>query len=219
MLFSFNNITYTFGPGHSNQIKVSGSLAGGEVLVVRGPSGAGKSTLLRVLSRLQPCLSGEGFLNGESWLQMPGSIWRASVHYIAQKPAVFDGTVADNLVKPFEIRAVNGKKAFDPGLAKALMEKLLLASGLWNQDARTLSGGEVARLAFVRALLIEPQVLLLDEPVAALDDKSRKAFYSALSDWLTGLNRGAVLVSHNNDDLEFLHRVSYLDLANRQEGA
>ena len=151
MFFVIKDIAYALGADQACLITVSGSLNEGEVLVVRGPSGAGKSTLLRILARLQPCLNGEVFLKGESWLKIPGTVWRSAVHYLAQKPALFDGTVAGNLAKPFEIR-LHSKKKFEPEKARALMAQLLLAPALWEQDARTLSGGEAARLALVRAL-------------------------------------------------------------------
>lgn len=210
MLFKFNSIAFSLGNDRARQILVSGSVNVGEVLVIRGPSGAGKSTLLRVLARLQSCISGEVFLEGKSWLQIPGTLWRASVHYLAQKHVVFDGTVAANLAKPLETRIMN-KKIFDIGLAKKIMEQLYLAPNLWDQDARTLSGGEADRLAFIRALLINPQVLLLDEPTAALDEKSREAFYRMLSGWLTGPGRAALLVSHI-DDFKLLDKISYLEI-------
>ncbi|MCL6479332.1 MAG: ATP-binding cassette domain-containing protein [Peptococcaceae bacterium] len=210
MLFNFQDITYTLGPDKSRQISVSGSLNPGEVMVARGPSGAGKSTFFRVIARLQSCLSGEVFLNGRSWMQIPGTIWRSSVHYLAQKPALFDGTVAGNLAKPFEI-SQNNKKKFDVELAKSIMQQLLLAPTLWEQDAKTLSGGEAARVTFLRALLLEPAVLLLDEPTAALDDESKKAFYAVLSNWLKNSDRAAFLISHTND-YEGLGMITFLDI-------
>ncbi len=217
MLFVFNNIRYSLGLGQARQVLTSGAVTDGEVLVVRGPSGAGKSTLFRVLARLQPCLSGEVFLKGENWLKIQGTTWRVMVHYLAQKASLFDGTVADNLLKPFETRMIKDKKKFDLNLAKAVMDELLLTPDLWEQDARTLSGGEASRLAFVRALLIDPNVLLLDEPTAALDEKSRKAFYRVLSKWLIKPNRAALLISHN-DDFKIMNRLSFLDIKAVQKG-
>lgn len=214
MHFFFNDIAYTLGFGQSRHITVSGSVASGNVLVVQGYSGSGKTTLLRILARLQPCNGGEVYLEGKNWLHIPGTAWRADVHYLAQKPALFDGTVAGNLFKPFETKLLC-KKGPDHDKARAYMKKLLLEEGLWDQDARTLSGGEAARLAFVRALLIQPKVMLLDEPTAALDRESRRALHLTLSQWLEGPSRAAILVTHNND-YEGLHRVSFLDIGKQQ---
>lgn len=211
MLFSFKDIFYTLGPANERRILASGSLDSGDVLVVRGPSGSGKSTLLRILARLQPCTGGEAFLNGESWLRIPGIFWRPRIHYLAQKPALFDGTVADNLAMPFQVRVLNSEKEFDRKHARSIMESLLLPLSMWEQDARTVSGGEASRLAFARSLLIDPHVLLLDEPTAALDINSREAFYRVLSGWLGSSGHAAILVSHHND-LQYINRASFLDL-------
>ncbi|MHB1653130.1 MAG: ABC transporter ATP-binding protein [Desulfitobacteriaceae bacterium] len=208
MLFKFRNITYSIGS--VQPLTLSAEVKEGGVLVVRGPSGAGKSTLLRILARLQSSQGGEAFLQNENWLTISGPLWRAAVHYLAQKPAIFDGSVAANLARPFALR-LSAKKKFDVDQAKQLLADLLLPSALWDQDARTLSGGEVARLAFVRALLLDPQVLLLDEPTAALDEASRDAFYQVLQGWLNVPGRAALLISHI-DDYEHLKNLDYLHL-------
>ena len=215
MLFEFKDIKYTLGNESERNIVVSGVVDSGEVLIVRGPSGAGKSTLFRILSRLQPGSGGEAFLQGKSWLQIPSTSWRINVHYMAQKPALFDGTVADNLAKPFETRA-GGQKKLDQDRAKELMEQLHLSLELWNQDARTVSGGEASRLAFIRALLVDPMVLLLDEPTAALDEPARQALYRVLSGWLKAANRAALLISHNNDYRQLEH-IKYVDIIKHPE--
>lgn len=216
MLFKFNQIAFNIGPDKKRQLSLSGQIDEGEVLVVRGPSGSGKSTLLRVLSRLQECAGGESFLKGESWRSIPATAWRASVHYLAQRPVMFDGTVADNMAIPFGAR-VNSQKKYDTERARSVLGRLMLDPGIWSQDAKTLSGGEAARVAFARSLTIDPAVLVLDEPTAALDEKSQGAFYGLLAEWLTGPGKCAILVSHNND-YGSLRRVSCLDIKDDRGG-
>lgn len=212
MLFEFKNIIYELG--NNRRIAVSGAVENGSVLVIRGASGAGKSTLLRILARLQPALSGDMFLQGVGWQEMASPLWRAKVHYVAQQTALFEGTVAENLALPFSMQLFGGK-ALDVVNAKGLMEELRLPVQLWEQDARTLSGGEAARLAFVRSLLIEPTLLLLDEPTAALDEQARQAFYEVLGRWLAVQGHGALLISHN-DDYYDLQRITMLDIVPRE---
>ncbi|ABO50333.1 ABC transporter related protein [Desulforamulus reducens MI-1] len=210
MLFAFEHISYDLGIDPVRHINVSGSLHEGEVLVVRGPSGAGKSTLMRILAKLQTNKGGRVHLRGESWDHIPPPYWRCQVHYLAQKTVLFDGTIASNLARPFEIR-IHSDKVFKIKLAQDLMEQLLLPPALWEQDAKTLSGGEAARVALIRAMLIDPAILLLDEPTAALDDQAREVFYSLLKKWLKTPGRAAMLISHNHD-YQTLDWVSFLDI-------
>lgn len=216
MLFTFNNIKYHLGTNERRTITISGSANEGHVLIVRGPSGSGKSTLLRILARLQPCSGGIVLLKNMNWLDILPTSWRTRVHYLSQKPAIFNGTVGENLAKPFEIQAIKAKASFDMSRAKNILNSLLLPTSLWDQDARTLSGGEAARLAFARALLINPEVLLLDEPTSALDEKTRAAFYQLLSQWLSEPGHTALLVSHNND-YDMLKDIYHIDIVTERE--
>ncbi|GAB6180875.1 ABC transporter ATP-binding protein [Desulfotomaculum defluvii] len=216
MLFEFKDISYTLGNEGTRRIVVSGAVKAGETLIVRGASGVGKSTLLRILARLQPGKEGEAFLQGKSWLHIPPPAWRVNIHYLAQQATIFDGTVADNLAMPFATK-IAGQKLLDINRAKELMDKLHLGPELWHQDARTLSGGEASRLAFIRSLLIDPTVLLLDEPTAALDDEARQALYKVLADWLKGSDHAALLISHNND-YQQLDQITFLDIKPLERG-
>lgn len=192
------SIDLAFTPGSKEVVKIATEVKEGEVMVLSAPSGAGKTTLLRILARLQPALSGEICLHEVNWRTIPAARWRVHVHYLAQKPSLFEGSVAENLARPFTTKILS-KETLLPSKAKTLLEDLRLPVEIWDQDARTLSGGEAARVAFVRALLINPEVMLLDEPTAALDEQSRKAFYTVLQSWLREPGHAALLVSHAED--------------------
>ena len=210
MFFEFTDIAYSLG--NNRRIYVSGALNENEVLIIRGASGAGKSTLLRVFARLQPASDGKCILKGEGWEDMPAERWRTSVFYLAQNPTIFDGTVKSNLLKPFETKFLYPKYHLEIlTYAEELLAQLLLPTEILDQDAKTLSGGEAARIVFIRALLIDPHVILLDEPTSALDETSQKAFYDVLSGWLSKPGHAAVIVSHNSDYTS-LQNISYLDL-------
>ena len=98
----------------------------------------------------------------------------------------------DNLERPFRLDAVKREIAFDPTRSRHLLEALGLSHNLLDQDASLLSGGEAARMALVRALLLQPVILLLDEPTASLDQDAVK----------TGGYEGQIVVK---DIVELVH--------------
>lgn len=174
----------------------SGEVKTNEILLLQGPSGAGKTTLLRTLARLHPRASGSMWFRGKAFKDVPPPKWRRYVHYVAQRPALANATVLENLMRPFQF-SIYKKETLPSHMMIALfLNELGLDEGILAQEARTLSGGEAARVALVRALLIGPVVLLLDEPVASLDAGAKDKLSNFLSRWVAGGERGIVLVSH-----------------------
>jgi putative ABC transport system ATP-binding protein len=200
--FCFEKISYLLGAS-SRRVEVSASLQDGSVLLVKGPSGSGKSTLLRVLARLQELVEGQVFFRGDSMLSFTPQVWRRKVHYVPQKPAVFPGTVHDNLSIPFDLR-INKAKEFDPEVIQRALGDLMLDFKIMGQNAGTLSGGETARIALLRSVILNPNILLLDEPTAALDENAKQAVLDFLTGWLEQApDRGIVLVSHADESTAF----------------
>lgn len=198
------------------RVELTAELPAGEVLVLRGPSGAGKSTVLKALARLKEA-AGTVRLAGVDWRQIPPPAWRRRVHYLAQQPALFAGSVLDNLKRPFELAEVKKHGDFDQSLLRDAWQRLKLAPALLDQEARTISGGEAARVALLRAMLTGPQVLLLDEPTAALDEESRLAVLQYIGDWLAVPGRAAILVSHREEDAGFFPRRRVAEIGPRGE--
>jgi phosphate-transporting ATPase len=144
----------------SGLANVSFTLADGECVAVRGPSGAGKTLLLRAIADLDPN-DGAVSLDGLSRESMSGPQWRRLVGYLPAEPGWWADTVGEHFV--------------DWTAARPLIERLGLPdeARLWPMTRP--STGERQRLAVVRALLMTPKVLLLDEPTAALDAVSVEA--------------------------------------------
>lgn len=135
------------------------------ITVVAGPSGAGKSSLLRLLNRLDDPREGSVAWEGRPLTDHEPTGLRRRVAMVFQRPAVFPGTVADNLAV-----AVPGIDR--PGAAAALVG-VGLDPELVDRSAADLSGGEAQRMCLARALLTSPSVVLADEPTASLDGASR----------------------------------------------
>ncbi|MGE5390212.1 MAG: ATP-binding cassette domain-containing protein [Deltaproteobacteria bacterium] len=216
-LLEFKELRRHFEGEQGRYVMESAILETGMVLVLKGPSGVGKSTLLKTLARLVQPQGGHVYLQGRDWMSFSSSEWRRLVHYVPQKPAVFGGSLEDNLQIPFGLRALQGKAGFDRSRALTLLGKTDIPANLLAQSAATLSGGEAARMALVRAMLIDPQILLLDEPTAYLDGENRNRAMQLISDWVNADdNRGVVMVSHNDEDLESLPGVSVLNITVRE---
>ena len=172
----------------------------GDRLGVLGPSGAGKTVLLRALALLDPLDEGSIRWHGRAVRgeTVPG--YRKQVIYLHQRPALLEGTVADNLRHPFTL-AAHRDRAFDAGRADDLLARLGRERGFLAKNSRDLSGGESQLVGLVRALQLDPAVLLLDEPTASLDPATTAAVEGLLDDWLSDrpAGRALVWVSHDAD--------------------
>ncbi|WP_269724275.1 ABC transporter ATP-binding protein [Nitrosococcus watsonii] len=160
---------------------VSFSLADGECMAVQGPSGAGKSLLLRALADLDP-REGEVSLDGKSWDSIPAPQWRRQVVYLPSEPGWWSDYVIDHFPN---WKAVN-----------SWLEALSLPAVVKDRTVERLSTGERQRLALVRALALEPRVLLLDEPTSGLDNKTTCAVEQVLRECLT-MGTSILWVTHD----------------------
>jgi len=153
---------------------------GPETVAIVGPSGAGKSTLLRAIAGLVPA-AGRVEVNGRDWSDLPPE--RRSVGFVFQDYALFPHLT------------VRGNVAFG-GLPGDLLERLGIAH-LAEARPRELSGGERQRVALARAVARRPEVLLLDEPLAALDPHTRDTIRAELRATLRELGLPTIVVTHD----------------------
>jgi putative ABC transport system ATP-binding protein len=165
------------------------------VTVLAGPSGAGKSTLLRLLNRLDDPVAGEIRWRGRPLADWPPTELRRQVAMVFQRPPIFPGTVLDNLRVALP--------DVDTERSAHVLEHVGLDSGLLDQEADSLSGGEAQRMCVARALLTDPAVLLADEPTAALDRAARSTVED-LGRMLADSGVGVIWVSHDTDQLRRL---------------
>ncbi|MCL4237051.1 MAG: ATP-binding cassette domain-containing protein [Anaerolineae bacterium] len=167
----------------------------GEVLAVVGPSGAGKSTLLRLMALLEAPAQGEMLLhlNDERVTAETASIaQRRLLAMVFQRPALLSRNVRANVAYGLRLRGErNGQKRVEAALERVSLTHLA------NAHPRTLSGGEMQRVAVARALVLEPRVLLLDEPTANLDPYNVRLIESLIREQHTAHETTIILVTHN----------------------
>ncbi len=167
---------------------VSFEVAGGECLAVQGPSGSGKTVLLRALADLDPA-EGEISLDGTNRNSISGPEWRNKVRYAAAEPGWWGETPREHF-------------ATDRGLEK-MIAALGLKTGQLDQSISRLSTGERQRMALVRALIDEPDILLLDEPTGALDVKATTQAEKLIKRHLKA-GHAVILVSHDPEQVRRL---------------
>lgn len=181
------------------QLAASFSVPGRGVTAVFGPSGCGKTTLLRAIAGLEPDTEGSLVVNAQQWLgaQECRAVEQRRVGVVFQNPSLFPHlTVRENLLygrkrlskvaKPIEIEEL---------ITSLEIEKLL------TRYPDGLSGGEKQRVALGRALLAEPKLLLMDEPLSALDQGSRENLMSLLEKFLQNIDIPVFYVTHSSEEV------------------
>jgi len=199
MRMTVSNLDFYYGKSHSLH-NVNVKVATNRVTALIGPSGCGKSTLLRTLNRMHETLShtrltGQILLDGEDILKQDVTRLRRRVGMVFQRPNPFPKSIYDNVAYGLRI---NGYK----GSLSEAVENSLRRAALWdevkdrlNKSAYGLSGGQQQRMCIARALAVDPEVLLLDEPCSALDPVST----AKVEELLIQLKENCtiVIVTHN----------------------
>ena len=163
------------------------------ITCIVGESGSGKTTLLRLLNHLISCDEGEICFQNTSLSQWDPVELRRKVMMLSQSPAIFEGTVRDNLLIGFNFCE---KPFVEEGQLQDALKIVRLPKDL-SQDSNTLSGGEKQRLALARVLLLEPQVFLLDEPSSALDEETTQFVMEQLVHHVKCLKKTMIMVTHS----------------------
>lgn len=179
---------------------VSVSISPGERVALVGPTGAGKTVLLRALALLDPLDEGEIFYRGEMIDTATIPLYRSRIVYLHQRPALAPGTVEETLREPFELR-VHSRRRFDREGALALLRRTGRDESFLSRGERDLSGGERQLVALLRALFIEPDVLLLDEPTASVDSDTRAELELLVAEWRARSpgSRAWIWVTHDRE--------------------
>ncbi|WP_350656289.1 ATP-binding cassette domain-containing protein [Psychrobacter sp. S1-30-MNA-CIBAN-0213] len=196
---------------------VSGTLQEGQVTVLTGHSGSGKSVLLRALAGLSPITTGDVWLRQDGSRYKDGSgqnsneylsihdtsptQWRAQVALLAQHPQLLEGSVLENMQMPYRLQA-HQHRQFDIDWHIEQLAYLKRTADFLQQEASHLSGGERQLVNTLRLLQLNPQVLLLDEPTAALDADTSAKLVHLLISWLQSKPQRTLLwITHDTQDI------------------
>ncbi len=187
----------TFADGTLALERATLDIARGETLVLLGPSGCGKTTMLRIIAGLEiPDAGGRVLFDGNDMTSVP--IERRNVGMVFQSYALFPNmTVADNIGYGLKIRGVGRQER---AARVAELVALTNITGLENRRIGQLSGGQRQRVALARAVAIRPGVLLLDEPLTALDAALRDRLRGELNKLLRALGITAIYVTHDQSE-------------------
>ncbi len=170
------------------------SVQRGEVLAVVGPNGAGKSTLLLTLARLLEPNAGQMLFNGTPAQNTSDTVYRRKIALVMQDPLLFDLSVYKNVALGLEFRGASKSEIQEK---VPLWLKRLGVADLAERRAKRLSGGEAQRVSLARALVLEPELLLLDESFSALDPPTRATLLDDLKPLLKNSKTTTLFVTHD----------------------
>lgn len=187
-------------------------IADGEFLVLVGPSGSGKTTILKMLNRLVDLTEGKIIIDGKQQNQLDLRELRLSMGYVLQQIALFPNlTVAENIAVIPKMKGWSKDKIAEK--TRDLLEKVgLPAAAYLNRYPKDLSGGEQQRVGIVRAIIAEPNFLLMDEPFSALDPISREQLQKLTKELHDEFQMTTIFVTHDvREALELADRIAVLN--------
>lgn len=166
-----------------------------KVTGIVGKSGSGKTTLLRLLNKLISCDAGEILFKEKSLKEISSVELRRKVVMLPQQPVIFAGSIRENLLKGLEF---SEKELLEDDELKEILKLVHLDKPL-DTEGDKLSGGEKQRVALGRVILMDPEVLLLDEPSSALDELTEDKIIEFVANYSRDNNKTLILVTHSKD--------------------
>ena len=195
MYVEMRNIFKQYGSFRASD-NVNFAIEKGKLVALLGPSGSGKTTILRMIAGLETPSFGDIYIDGKRVNDIPAS--KRGIGFVFQNYALFRHmTVYDNIAFGLKLQKVPRDE-----IRKRVTELLEITglAGLEKRYPNQLSGGQRQRVAFARALAPNPQLLLLDEPFAAIDAKVRKELRSWLREMIEKLGVTSIFVTHDQDE-------------------
>lgn len=200
-LLELQNVSYSYPGGATVVQDMNLQVQKNDLIVIKGESGAGKSTILKLLNRFCDYTEGKILFNNRELKDFRIEELRSSLIYLPQIPVMIEGTIEENITFPFNFNAHKGKK-FDRVNSLKWLDFFRLDLPL-QADAHKLSIGQKQRIALIRSMILMPQVLLLDEPVASLDKKNRQIIEQKIESLTRTSGVTVIMVTHGDVSSSF----------------
>lgn len=197
-LLELNQVSFSYPGGRPVLHEIVLEIKENDLIVIQGASGTGKSTFLKLFNRFCDPVSGKVFFNNKELYEYGIDDLRSSIIYLPQLPFMIEGTVEENLSFPFFFHTHKTKK-YDPGKAAEWLDYFQLDLPP-DHDALKLSTGQKQRIALIRAMLLEPRVLLLDEPGSSLDSSNKKLIGQKIETLIDSSGISVLVATHNEVD-------------------
>ena len=198
-MIEFRHVSKDYPGGARAVSDFSLTVPTGTLTVLVGSSGCGKTTLLRMVNRMVEPTSGEVLIDGQNLAERDPVELRRSIGYVMQSGGLLPHkTVIDNIATVPRLCGVKKDEAHQRALA--LMDTVGLERDLGSRYPQQLSGGQQQRVGVARALAMDPNILLMDEPFGAVDPVVRRELQRELLDLQARLNKTVVFVTHDVDE-------------------
>jgi D-methionine transport system ATP-binding protein len=210
LLLQLDRICYT-PPNFTRPLltDVSFSLAADECITLTGITGAGKSTLLRLINRLNEPTTGQILLNGENYQTIRPTTLRQRVMLVSQEPKLLGMKVREALAYPLQLQSLSAAEIKQRIVTIA--EQLEIPSDWFDRTELQLSAGQKQIVSIARGIITQPQVLLLDEPIANLDFTTAARILTAINNIARSQQIGTIIVNHQLElAAQFSNRLLYL---------
>ncbi len=194
-IFKLHNISFSYSGGSTVFENIDLDISKKDLVIIKGESGAGKSTFLKLFNRFCSTYEGKLLFHKKDIREYGIERIRSSMIYLPQLPFMINGTVKDNLSFPFTFQSHKGK-AFNSQKAGEWLEYFQLDIP-FERDALQLSIGQKQRIALIRSILLEPEVLLLDEPGSALDSNNKKLIEQKIESLIDSAGITVIMATHS----------------------
>lgn len=207
----FDNVSFSYNGTKSVLSGLNLEIQPGESVGIVGRSGSGKSTLASLISRLYDVRGGAVLIDGIDVRAMSGNQLRRQIGVVLQEPYLFEGTIAANIA--YGDPQAQPEKILSSAKAAAAHDFILKTTfgyeTMLGERGAGLSGGERQRVSIARAILYEPQILILDEATSSIDTESERLIQSAIERFSRG--RTTIAIAHRLSTLEHADRILVLD--------